>query len=49
MTEFIFTFTSITLLVLAAYSIEQLSDTYTDEYDERMRNIDRLNQLDPNY
>ena len=44
-TAFIFTFTAVTLLVLAAYAIEQLADTYTNEIERRQKELNKLDAL----
>lgn len=48
MFAFLFTFTAITLLVLAAYSIEQLGNTYTYEVKQRQLELDKLDSYLPN-
>lgn len=44
-TALIFTFTAVTLLVLASYAVEQLADTYTDECEKRQKELDKLDAL----
>ncbi len=46
---FVRTFTSITFLVLLAYSVEQLANTYTTEIAKRQKELDALDALVPNY
>ena len=45
MTEFIFTFTSVTALVLLAYSVEQLGLTYTPEIEMEMADNAFLDEI----
>ena len=49
MTAFIWTFTAVTFLVLLAYSVEQLANTYTLEIERRQAALDELDALVPNY
>ena len=49
MTAFIWTFTSITFLVLLAYAVEQLGKTYTAEIERRQAYLDSLDALNPAY
>lgn len=43
--EFIFTFTSVTALVLLAYSVEQLADTYTQTVATRQQYLNQLDEM----
>lgn len=49
MNAFIFTFTAVTFLVLLAYAVEQLGDTYTAEIEKRQKELDALDSYVPNY
>ena len=42
MTQFIFTATSITFLVLLAFAVEQLGETFVDDYRQRRNNQQRM-------
>lgn len=45
MTAFIFTTTAITFLVLLAYSVEQLGDTYSSDMKARRIRIKELDEI----
>ena len=45
MIEFVFTFTAITFLVLLAYSVEQLGDTYSSDMKARRIRIKELDEI----
>ena len=45
MTPTIFTLTAVTALVLLAYSIEQLAETFTYDYDNRRAQNDYLDEI----
>ena len=49
MTEFIFTFTSITALVLLAYAVEKVADSYEPEVRDSLRYNEKLNSYNPDY
>lgn len=49
MMPFIWTFTAVTFLVLLAYSVEQLAQTYSLEMSRRQAELDSLDALVPNY
>jgi hypothetical protein len=49
MPAFICTFTAVTFLVLLAYSVEQLANTYSLEMSKRQAKLDALDALVPNY
>ena len=45
MTYFIWTFTSVTFLVLLAFAVEQLGKTYTDEIERRQQELNNLDEV----
>ena len=45
MPEIIFTTTAIAGLVLLAYAIEKLSETFTDDYEERKQRNDLIDSF----
>jgi hypothetical protein len=45
MTEFIFTATSITAIILLAFAVEQLGETFVDDYQERRKATQKLDDL----
>lgn len=45
MIQFIFTFTSITGIVLLAFAVEQLGDTFVDGYQERRKANQKIDNL----
>ena len=42
MTSFLFLVTAVTLLVIAAYAVELLADTYDYQMSQRQNNLDNL-------
>ena len=48
-TYFLWTFTSVTALVLLSYAVEQLGKTYTVEIARRQAELDKLDSYLPTY